>query len=97
MVAVSWSEGDSKMNSEGMLSSAGGQFGSGTLGGTGMVSNLVINSTEIKPPYFLLVQKNLSPKLLRNSLERRMMIIGRRSRFRPLKMECPGALQELTS
>ena len=45
------------MNSEGMSSSAGGQFGSGTLGGTGMVSNLVINSTEIKPPYCLLVQR----------------------------------------
>ena len=37
------------MNSEGMSSSAGGQFGSGTLGGSGMVSNLVLNSTEIMP------------------------------------------------
>ena len=49
MVAVSWIEGDSKMNSEGMLSSAGGQLGSGILGGSGMVSNLVLNSPEIKP------------------------------------------------
>ena len=49
------------MNSEGMLSSAGGQFGSDTLGGTGMVRNLVLSSTEIKPPYCLLVQtKSLS-------------------------------------
>ena len=47
---MSWIEGDSKVNNEGMLSSAGGQFGSGTLEGTGMVSNLVLNSTEIKPP-----------------------------------------------
>ena len=46
------------MNSEGMSSSAGRQFGSGTLGGTGMVSNLVLNSTEIKSPYCLLVQKS---------------------------------------
>ena len=46
------------MNSEGMSSLAGGQFGSGTLGGTGMVSNLVLNSTEIKPRYCLLVQKS---------------------------------------
>ena len=36
------------MDSEGMSSSAGGQFGSGTLGGTAMVSNLVLNSTEIQ-------------------------------------------------
>ena len=47
------------MNSEGMSSLAGGQFGSGTLGGSGMVSNLVLNSTEIKPAYSLQVQ-NLS-------------------------------------
>ena len=46
------------MTSEGMPSSAGGQFGSGTLGGTGMVSNFVLNSTEIKPPYCLLVRKS---------------------------------------
>ena len=46
------------MNSERMSSSAGGQFGSGTHGGTGMVSNLVLNSTAIKPPYCLLVQKS---------------------------------------
>ena len=70
------------MNSEGMSSSAGGQFGSGTLGGTSIVSNLVLNSTEIKPPYCLLVQKKLSPKLLQNSLGHRMMIIGKRLRFR---------------
>ena len=85
------------MNGEGMSSSAGGQFGSGTLGGTGMVSNLVLNSTEIKRPYCLLVQKNLSPKLLRNSLGHRMRIMGRRLRYRPPKMEYPGALQELTT
>ena len=84
------------MNSEGVSSSAG-QFGSGTLGGSGMVSNLVLNSTEIKPLYSLLVQKNVSPKLLRNSLGHRTMIIGRRLRFRPLKLEYPGALQGLTS
>ena len=58
MVAASSIEGGLKMTSEGMSSSAGGQFGSGTLGGTGMVSNLVLNSTEIKPPYCLLVQKS---------------------------------------
>ena len=46
------------MNSEGMSSSAGGQFGSGNLGGSGMESNLVLNSTEIKPPYSLPLQKN---------------------------------------
>ena len=58
MVAASSIEDGLKMTSEGMSSSAGGQFGSGTLGGTGMVSNLVLNSTEIKPPYCLLVQKS---------------------------------------
>ena len=58
MAAASSIEGGLKMTSEGMSSSAGGQFGSGTLGGTGMVSNLVLNSTEIKPPYCLLVQKS---------------------------------------
>ena len=57
MVAASSIEGGLKMTSEGMSSSAGGQFGSGTLGGSGMVSNLVLNSTEIKPPFSLLVQK----------------------------------------
>ena len=57
MVAVSWIEEDSKMNSKRMSSSAGGQFGRGTLGGTGIVSHIVLNSTEIKPPYCLLVQK----------------------------------------
>ena len=97
MVAASSIEGGLKMTSEGMSSSAGGQFGSGTLGGTGMVSNLVLNSTEIKPPYCLLVQKVLSPKLLRNSLGQRMMITERRLRFRSLRMEFPGALHELTS
>ena len=60
MVAVSCIEGGSKMKSEGMSSSAGGQFGSGTLGGTGMVSNLVLNSTEMKSQYCLLVQQKLS-------------------------------------
>ena len=58
MLAASSIEGGLKMTSEGMSSSAGGQFGSGTLGGTGMVSNLVLNSTEIEPPYCLLVQKS---------------------------------------
>ena len=48
MVAASSIEGGLKMTSEGMSSSAGGQFGSGALGGSGMVSNLVLNSTEIK-------------------------------------------------
>ena len=62
-----------------------------------MMSNLVLNSTEIKPPYCLLEQKDISAKLLRNSLGHRMMIIARRLRFRPLEMECPGALQGLTS
>ena len=57
MVAASSIEGGLKMTSEGMSSSAGGQFDSGTLGGSGMVSNLVLNSTEIKPPFSLLVQK----------------------------------------
>ena len=61
------------MNSEGMLSPAGGQFGSGTLGGTGMVSSLVLNSTEIKLAYCLLVQnKTLSEavaKQLRTSYD----------------------------
>ena len=50
MVAVSWIERDSKMDSEGMSSSAGGQFGSGTLGGTGMVSNLVLVSLLAESP-----------------------------------------------
>ena len=58
MVAASSIEGGLKMTSEGMSSAAGGQFGNGTLGGTGMVSNFVLNSTEIKPPYCLLVQKS---------------------------------------
>ena len=59
MVAASSIEDSLKMTGEGMSNSAGGQFGSGTLGGTGMVSNLVPNSTEIKPPYCLLVQKKI--------------------------------------
>ena len=50
MVAVSWIEDGSKINSEGMTSSAGGLFGGGTLGESDMVSNLLLNSTEIKPP-----------------------------------------------
>ena len=41
MVALSWIEGGLKMNSEGMSSSAEGPFGGGTLGESGMVSNLV--------------------------------------------------------
>ena len=97
MVAASSIEGGLKMTSEGMSSSAGGQFGSGTLGGSGMVSNLVLNSTEIKPPFSLLVQKKLSLKLLQNNLGQRMMITERRLRFRPLRMGYPGALHELTS
>ena len=61
MVAASSIERGLKMTSEGVSNSAGGQFGSGTLGGSGMVSNLVLNSTEIKPPFSLLVQnKSLS-------------------------------------
>ena len=47
MVAVSWIVGGSKINSEGMSSSAGGQIGGGTLGESGMVSNLVSNSTVV--------------------------------------------------
>ena len=97
MVAASSIEGGLKMASEGISSSAGGQSGSGTLGGSGMVSNLVLNSTEIKPPFSLLVQKKLSMKLLQNNLGERMMITERRLRFRPLRMEYPGALHELTS
>ena len=58
MVAASSIEGGLKMTSEGMSSSAGGQFGSGTLGGSGIMSNLVLNSPEIKPPFSLLVPKN---------------------------------------
>ena len=58
MVTASSIEGGLKMTREGMSSSAGGQFGSDTLGGNGMVSNLVLNSTEIKPPFSLLVQKS---------------------------------------
>ena len=58
MLDASSIEDGLKMTSGGMSSSAGGQFSSGTLGGTGMVSNLVLNSTEIKPPYCLLVQKS---------------------------------------
>ena len=38
MVAASSIEGGLKMANGGMSSSAGGQFGSGTLGGTGMMS-----------------------------------------------------------
>ena len=59
MVAASSIEGGLKMTSEGMSGSAGGQFGSGTLGRSGMVSNLVLNSTEIKPPFSLLVQNKI--------------------------------------
>ena len=40
-----------------MPRSAGGQFGGGTLGESSMVSNLVLDSTEIKSPIFLLVHK----------------------------------------
>ena len=72
MVAVSWIEGGSKIDSEEMSSLAGRQFGGGTLGECGMVSNVSINSTEIKPPLSLLVQNILSPKLLRNSLGHRI-------------------------
>ena len=69
MVAASSIEGGLKMTSEGMSSSAGGQFGSGTLGRSGMVSNLVLNSTEIKPPSLYWYKKNLSLKLLQNNLD----------------------------
>ena len=66
MVDVSWIDVGSKTNGEGMSSSAGGQFGDGSevwsviggdIGESGIVSNLVLNSTEIKPPYFLLAHK----------------------------------------
>ena len=56
---MSWIERGSKINSEGMSSSAGGQSGGGALGENGMVSNLVVNSIKIKPPYSLLVNKIL--------------------------------------
>ena len=45
MVAVSWIESGSKINSEGVSSSAGGQFGGGHLGESGMGNNIVLNST----------------------------------------------------
>ena len=97
MVAASSIEGGLKMTSEGMSSSAGGQFGSGTLGRSGMVSNLVLNSTEIKPPFSLLVQKKSLSEAVAKQFRQRMMITERRLRFRPLRMEYPGALHELTS
>ena len=74
MVAVCWIEGASKINREGMSSSAGAQFGGGTRGENSMVSNLVLNSTDIKPLFLYWYKKKLSPKLLRNSLGHRMMI-----------------------
>ena len=103
MVAVSWIEGGSKINSEGMSSSAGGHFGGGTLGEkSSMVSNLVLNSTEIKPPYYLPVVHKISlsqavAKQFRTSYLYDDYTVGRRLRFRPLKMEYLGALQGLTS
>ena len=66
MVAASWIEGGSKINSEGISSSVGEEFGGGSevrsaVGGargeSGMVINFVLNSTEIKQPYFLLAHK----------------------------------------
>ena len=57
MVAVSWIECGSKINGEGMSSSTGGQFVGGILEESGMVSNLVLNSTENKPPCSLSVPK----------------------------------------
>ena len=58
VVAVSWIERSSKINSEEISSSAGGQSGGGALGENDMVSNLVVNSTKTKPPYSLLVNKS---------------------------------------
>ena len=46
MVAASSIEGGLKMNSEGISSLAGGQFGSGTLEESGMVSSLVLTLRE---------------------------------------------------
>ena len=62
MVAVSWAEDGSKINSEGMSSSTRGQFGGcsevqsavgGAIGERRMAGNLILHSTEIKPPYVL--------------------------------------------
>ena len=52
-----WIESGSKINSEGISSSARGQFGGGTVGESGIVSNLVLNSTKIKPSYSSLLHK----------------------------------------
>ena len=57
MVAVFWIEGGSKTNNEEISSSIVVQFGGGALKISGMVSNLVLNSTEIKMSYSLLVHK----------------------------------------
>ena len=46
VVAASSIEGGLKMNSEGISSLAGGQFGSGTLEESGMVSSLVLTLRE---------------------------------------------------
>ena len=54
---MSWIEGGSTINSEVISSSSGGQFGGGTLRENGVVSNLVLSSTEIEQPYSLLVLK----------------------------------------
>ena len=67
-----------------MLSSAGGQFGNGTLGGSGVVSNLVLNLTEIKPPYTLLVQKKYLSQDVAKQFGTSYMIIKRILRFRSL-------------
>ena len=69
----------------------------GALEKSGMLSLLVLNSTEIKPLYILLVNIFLSPKLLRSSLGYLMMITKRKLRVILLKMEYPGALQGSTS
>ena len=62
-----------------------------------MLSQLVLNSTEIKPPYILLVNIFLSAKLLRSRLGHLVMITEINVRVRLLKMEYPGALQGSTS
>ena len=64
-----------------------------------MASNIVLNSTEIKPPYFRIFYwytKVLSPKLLRSNSGHFKIIVGIRLWFRLFKMEYSGTLQGLT-
>ena len=61
-----------------------------------MVSNLVLNSTEIKP-HFVLVQKKILAEAVAKQFRISYNDYRGRLRFRPLKMESLGALQGLTS